>query len=70
VQVKSRTNATELAAYIGWLEELGPYDRMFFVYHSGTARTDDARATVIGPDKLAEMVADAGLMNWLIRKVS
>lgn len=43
---------------------------MFYVYHSGEADTDDERVTVIGPHKLAEMVVDAGLINWLIRKVS
>jgi hypothetical protein len=43
---------------------------MFYVFHSGEAQTDDERVTVIGPEKLAELVVDAGLMNWLIRKVS
>jgi hypothetical protein len=70
VQVKSKTTSHQLADYVGMLDELGPYDRMFFVYHSGEADTDDERVTVIGPAKLAEMVIDAGLINWLIRKVS
>jgi len=26
--------------------------------------------TVIGPEKLAEMAVEAGLANWLFRKVS
>jgi hypothetical protein len=43
---------------------------MFYVYHSGQADTDDERVTVVGPEKLAELVLDAGLANWLIRKVS
>jgi hypothetical protein len=70
VQVKSKTTSAELAEYVGKLEELGPYDRMFYVFHSGDAKTDDERVSVIGPDKLAELVVDAGLVNWLIRKVS
>jgi hypothetical protein len=70
VQVKSKTTAAELTKYIGRLEELGPYDRMFYVFHSGEADTDDERVTVVGPDKLAELVLDAGLVTWLIRKVS
>jgi hypothetical protein len=70
VQVKSKTTSAELAEYVGKLENLGPYDRMFYVFHSGEADTDDDRVSVIGPDKLAELVVDAGLMNWLIRKVS
>jgi hypothetical protein len=43
---------------------------MFFVYHSGDAITSDKRVTLIGPERLAEMVVDAGLVSWLIRKVS
>jgi len=70
VQVKSRTTSKELVEYISRLEEHGPYDRMFYVYHSGTAETDDERVTILGPEKLAEMVLEAGLVSWLIRKVS
>ena len=70
VQVKSKTNSAELAEYVEKLDEIGPYDRMFFVYHSGEARTEDDRVTVITPKKLAELVLDSGLVNWLIRKVS
>jgi hypothetical protein len=70
VQVKSRTTSGELADYIGRLDDVGPYDRMFYVYHSGKADTDDERVTVITPEKLAELIVDAGLVGWLIRKVS
>jgi hypothetical protein len=42
---------------------------MFYVFHSGVAATDDERVTIIGPEKLAETVVEAGLVNWLIRKV-
>lgn len=70
VQVKSKTTSAELAEYVGKLDELGPYDRMFYVYHSGTANTDDERVIVVGPERLAELVLDAGLANWIIRKVS
>lgn len=70
VQVKSKTNAAELVEYIAKLDDLGPYNRMFYVYHTGGAQTDDDRVTVVGPEKLAKLVVDAGLANWLIRKVS
>jgi len=69
VQVKSRTSSEELAEYIDRIED-GPYDRMFFVFHSGEADTADERVTVVGPEKLADLVMDAGLSAWLIRKVS
>lgn len=70
VQVKSKTTSAELAEYIEQLDDQGPYDRMFYVYHSGAAETDDERVTIINPEKLSELVLDAGLANWLIRKVS
>jgi len=69
VQVKSKTSSAELAEYVAELDNLGAYDRMFYVYHSGEARTTDERVVVINPERLAELVFEAGLANWLMRKV-
>ena len=69
VQVKSKTTSQELAEYVATLED-SPFDRMFYVFHSGEATTDDERVSVIGPESLADLVMDAGLVDWLIRKVS
>jgi hypothetical protein len=69
VQVKSKTTSAELAAYVSKIQE-GTYDKMFFVFHSGEAETLDKRVTVLGPERLADLLMDAGLNNWLIRKVS
>src|SRR5436190_12543202 len=69
VQVKSKTTSAELAEYVGKIDELGSYDRMFYVYHSGEASTEDDRVVVLGPEGIAGLVLDAGLANWLIRKV-
>ena len=70
VQIKSKTTSAELAEYVEMIDQLGPYDRMFYVYHSGEANTEDERVIVVEPEKLAELVVDAGLANWLIRKAS
>ncbi len=72
VQVKSETSSAELASYAATLDERGPFDRMFFVYHSSQAELsiDNDRVVVIGPEKLAKMVLDAGLDGWIIDKVS
>lgn len=70
VQVKSKTTSAELADYVARLDDLDQYQWMFYVYHSGEAVTDDERVQVKSPDKLAELVIDAGLVNWLIRKVA
>jgi hypothetical protein len=72
VQVKSKTTSTELAEYVAKLGERADlYRRMFYVYHSGSpAPPADQGVTLIGPEQLAEMVVDAGLVKWLIEKVS
>jgi len=70
VQVKCRTNQKEFEEYLKVSRELDTYDRMFYVYHSGPSNLDDPDAHVIGPQKLAEMVVDAGLTDWVIQKVS
>ena len=70
VQVKAKTTSDELADYVKRFDELGFYKRMFYVFHSGEAKTDDDRVIVIGPDQLADLVLDAGLVSWLVRKVS
>ncbi len=71
VQVKTRTTGAEFEEYLAKFEENDLFDRMFYVYHSGHV-PDEIRdgVTVIGPDKLAEMVFNAGLVSWLLRKVS
>ena len=44
---------------------------MFYVHHAGTPKPpEDSRVVLIGPDRLAQMVMDAGLCQWLIEKVS
>lgn len=68
VQVKSSTTNAELKEYIEQFYELESYDKMFYVYHSGNAHTEDQSVIVIGPEQLAELVLDVGLVNWLIRK--
>lgn len=69
VQVKSKATSQQLAEYVAAFED-SPFSRMFYVFHSGEAATDDERVTVIGPEQLADLVMDAGLVSWLIRKVS
>jgi hypothetical protein len=69
VQVKSQTDQAQLNKYIN---EFGERDdgRMFYVYHNARAplRCTDERVVLIGPDRLAAMVLDAGLFDWLLKK--
>lgn len=70
VQIKSKTTSAELAEYVENLDDAGEFHKMFYVYHTGEARTDDERVRLIGPKELADLVFDAGLTSWLINKVS
>src|SRR5438876_1126798 len=48
-----------------------PCSRLFFVYHTGrVSKLDHERVILIGPSELAPLVVDAGLLSWLIEKVS
>ncbi len=69
VQVKSETTQNQYEEYFQAFGE-SRYDRMFFVYHTGETVYEGDRVTVIGPERLSEMILDAGLVSWLINKVS
>jgi len=43
---------------------------MFYVYHSGTVVSGSSRVQLIGPGRLAKMVVNAGLTQWVIDKIS
>jgi hypothetical protein len=72
VQVKSKATRGALDDYVARLAEAEAYDRMFFVWHTGNIPEDDGPEDVIllGPQRLARMVVDAGLSSWLREKVS
>ncbi len=44
---------------------------MFYVYHSNEKPLicEDPRVALIGPEKLSEMVLNAGLFDWLLQKI-
>ena len=55
--VKSETTSQELVEYVAAIED-SPFNRMFYVFHSGEAATDNEGVTVIGPEQLADLVMD------------
>ena len=67
VQVKARTSQAEFVAYAQQRKD-GVFNRMFYVYHTGTVTTDDEAITLIEATRLARMTLDAGLTDWVIRK--
>jgi len=71
VQIKSAATKQDLAEYLNRLKDSQAYDRMFFVWHSGDVGEAEAKnVELIGLDRLAKMVFDAGLTSWLREKVS
>ena len=71
VQIKSHATKMDLAEYRDRLKNSRAYDRMFFVWHSGdVGEVEDTNVALIGPDRLARMIFDAGLTSWLREKVS
>ena len=72
VQIKSQASNAGLRDYAARFDQADLYDRMFFVWHTGTIGTDKTSDTItlVGPERLARMVLDAGLSSWLREKVS
>ena len=71
VQIKSSAGKRDLADYLERLKASVAYDRMFFVWHSGdVGEVEASDVALIGPERLARMVFDAGLTSWLRAKVS
>ncbi|MYM90295.1 hypothetical protein GTP91_24375 [Rugamonas sp. FT82W] len=75
VQVKSQANMDTLMESISTFNGMAGYDDFFFLVHTASSvvqqfRSDDFRINVIGPDRISELVIDAGLTNWLIQRRS
>jgi hypothetical protein len=76
VQVKSATTQREFddeyrEDFVRMRED-GVFQRMFFVFHThtGPVQSDLEGVTLLDAEELATLVMDAGLVSWLIRKVS
>jgi hypothetical protein len=70
VQVKSSTSPQQLQDYLERMDGR-PEVRMFFVYHTAPTllATEDPKVTIVDPERLSELVLDAGLFTWLVQKV-
>lgn len=72
VQVKSSTNQQQLNDYIERLSAWGQENKVFYVFHSSRNHLEVGNSGIIlvGPEELAEHAFKAGLIDWLIKKVS
>lgn len=74
VQVKSTATPRDLQEYIEMFSG-GKYRRLFFVVHTPdkklkeTLQPENGPVQIILPTRLAEMVVELGLLNWLLNKI-
>ena len=74
VQVKSTASLKELKEYTSAFAS-GKYRKLFFVVHTPDKSLDKSpfpendSVEIILPKRLAEMVVDLGLLNWLMKKI-
>jgi hypothetical protein len=75
VQVKSKADIATLQTTIEEFEEMEGFDDLFFVVHTADRgihcfQSDDPRIHIMDLDRLADLVINAGLVQWLINKRS
>lgn len=73
VQVKSTTTVNQIQSYREIFSQHHQYDEMYFVFHtlSGSLENlsiDDPRVAVWDISRVAELVINAGLIDWLLAK--
>lgn len=75
VQVKSQAGLDTLNDCISTFNGMEGYHDFFFVVHTAPDavqrfKSDDPRINIIGPERISELVINAGLTNWLIQRRS
>jgi hypothetical protein len=74
VQVKAAATRRDLQEYTDTFAG-GKYRRLFFVVHTpdeklaDTSQQEDSSVQLVLPKRLAEMVVELGLLNWLLNKI-
>ena len=73
VQIKSTTTRAEIQSYIETYQEYEQFNEMYFVYHTCHADLSDIELLypnvhLWGLKRLAGLVVNAGLAEWLINK--
>ncbi|PPR18028.1 MAG: hypothetical protein CFH43_00586 [Proteobacteria bacterium] len=70
VQVKSNTSQSELDEYVESFKKRDD-NFMFYVYHSAQAELvcNEKGVRLIGCDKLAELVIESNLLDWIMAKI-
>ncbi|KAF0151543.1 MAG: hypothetical protein FD143_1842 [Ignavibacteria bacterium] len=74
VQVKSQSNFKEFENYKNRFLKMKQYDEMYYVVHTPDYKLENVKKQknieVITLNKIADLVINAGLIGWLIKKTS
>lgn len=75
VQIKSTSNVSTFDEYITKFSEYEQYDEMYYVVHTSGQdlqkhSSENSNIHLIDIDRIADLVINAGLVNWLITKRS
>lgn len=73
VQIKSSSNVETFKNYIELFSEYEQYDEMYFVVHTSgdelkTINKSNMNVHLMDLDRIADLVINSGLVNWLITK--
>lgn len=75
VQVKSSTTESQIQSYCDIFNQHHQYDEMYFVFHTFSGKLEnlklgDPRVAVWDISRVADLVINAGLIDWLLEKRS
>ncbi|MEJ6534686.1 restriction endonuclease [Pseudoalteromonas lipolytica] len=76
IQVKSKATVQEFQKYYETFKQYSQFDEMYFVFHTFMGdveelkKVSDPRVVIWDISRVADLVINAGLMNWLLAKRS
>jgi len=74
IQVKSQSSKEEFENYLRDFISMKQYSEMYYVCHTNTSALEEVQipsnVQLIGLDRMAELIINAGLTKWLIAKSS
>ncbi len=74
VQIKAKTNYVEFLKYLDLFDQYVDFQDFLFIYHTTTDKKlrdeTEENEQIMNLDKLAELVINTGLVNWVTDKVS
>lgn len=74
VQIKSQSTLREFMDYKTDFSKMNQYDEMYYVVHTPDKKLNNIKKEknieVVGLDRIVDLIINAGLVNWLLKKSS